>query len=131
MKKTLIVALLAISLMVVGISTLRAADLTKAPEEVEINSKYEKDSKPPLKFSHKKHASAKCDECHHDYEDGKNLWKEGDAVKKCSACHTTENKKVLKEAFHDNCWKGCHKTNKDAIAKNAPTKCNDCHVKTK
>ena len=42
-------------------------------------------------LTHKKHNvdyKIGCADCHHVYKDGKNVWKEGNAVQKCDACHT-------------------------------------------
>ena len=41
-------------------------------------------------FAHKRHAidfQISCGECHHVYEDGQNIWKEGMPIQKCSECH--------------------------------------------
>jgi len=98
------------------------------------NTSYSKDTKGPVAFHHLKHSTdykAACTDCHHEYKDSKNIWKEGDAVKTCVSCHDPEKTqdKVLKlqTAFHTNC-KDCHKkSGKDT----APTtKCNDCHAKS-
>ncbi|MBN1276844.1 MAG: cytochrome c3 family protein [Deltaproteobacteria bacterium] len=123
----LMVGLTAILFLTAGILT--AANVP-VPDVVVIENKYDKDKKPPVKLTHNKHVSeykVSCEECHHDYQDGKNVWKEGDEVKKCSACHNPlkdEGKVVkLQNAFHQNC-KDCHKE------KNAPfKKCTECHKK--
>lgn len=105
-----------------------------APDEVMIDNKgYGADKKGPVKLTHKKHAQdykVACTDCHHEFKDGKNVWKEGDPVKKCSACHDPEAKKdnadKLQNAYHKNC-QGCHK---QLQGKDAPyKKCNDCHEK--
>ena len=86
-------------------------------------------------FSHEKHGkdyAVTCAECHHVYEAGKNIWKEGDEVKKCKDCHVLEDTKTadgakvmkLQNAFHKNC-KDCHK-DKD---KGPYKKCEECHAK--
>lgn len=102
----------------------------KAPDTVSLKGK----TKPAVEFTHKKHAEdlkIACKDCHHVYKDGKNVWKQGDPVQKCGACHKAEGKPgdkpmALKEAFHENCWKGCHvKAKKEG--KKAPTMCNECH----
>jgi len=121
------------------------------PDEVTIHSKlWTKDKYGPAKLSHKKHAEeykVPCQDCHHVYKDGKNVWKKGDAVQKCDTCHTCvktgkalkdaspeEQKLSLYNAYHDNC-KGCHqkynKEHKDDATKKAPTKCTECHEKLK
>jgi len=117
------------------VGVLIAADV---PDEIIIENKgYEKDKKGPLKFSHKKHHEeykAACTDCHHEFKDGKNVWKEGDPVKKCIACHDPLEKKgkvmKLQNAYHRNC-KNCHKAYiKDNPKSKAPyKKCTKCHQK--
>ena len=41
-------------------------------------------------FAHRRHAQEfriACGECHHVYENGKNIWNEGMPIQKCSECH--------------------------------------------
>ena len=114
--------------------TLIAAQTVPGDVLIE-NKDYKKDKKRPVPFSHKKHVAeygATCTDCHHVYKDGKNVWKEGDHVEKCSKCHdplknTKEGDvKVMKlqNAYHKNC-KNCHKEKDKGPFK----KCNDCHKK--
>ncbi len=57
-----------------------------------------------------------CDACHHvDMEGGYN---------KCSSCHED-----LKDTFHKNCYKGCHRKLKAEGKKTGPTTCKKCHIK--
>jgi hypothetical protein len=134
-----------ISLLLLGVGVLIAADLpTVAPDEVIIDNKgYKKDKKGPVKFDHKKHSeeftniedkSIECIECHHHYEDGKNVWKEGDPVKKCASadCHDPvnkiDNRPKLQLAYHQNC-KDCHQALIKAGKKDkseAPIACTKC-----
>ena len=137
MKKGLLtwvlIAFTGLFFLTVGVLT--AAD---APDDVKIeNEGYKKDKKGPVTLSHKKHNEeykVNCTECHHDFQDGKNVWKEGDPVKKCGECHDSKKKqgKVMKlqNAYHKNC-KTCHKTLvKEKKSDKAPfKKCNDCHQK--
>ena len=132
----LTIILACIPFVVMG--TLTAAEKQSVPEEIVIeNENYKSDKKGPVRFSHLNHSEdydVACSECHHDYQDGKNVWKEGDPVKRCFACHnplkSEEKVKKLKLAFHRNC-KNCHKDlAKKGISKDAPyRKCNDCHEK--
>jgi hypothetical protein len=118
-----------------------AMTATEAPDEITIdNSGYKKKRQGPVKFSHGKHSKdkaygAKCTDCHHDYKDGKNVWKEGDPVKKCAECHDPNGKSKdkpegLRYAYHDNC-EDCHEKAQKEGNKVAPkkTKCRDCHEK--
>jgi hypothetical protein len=132
-------------LLFLAVGALTAADkptsaTTEAvSDEIIIQNKgYTKDKKGGVKLTHKKHNidyKIACDECHHVYEDGKNVWKEGDKVDKCSACHNPKKKDgeviKLQNAFHRNC-KNCHKA---LLKEEKPTgpfkKCNDCHEKKK
>ena len=129
-------------LLFICVGVLTAADQTAPPDEIKIeNQGYKEDKKGPVKLSHKKHSAKKadkgyevaCADCHHVYKDGKNIWKEGDKVEKCSECHSPLKKegKVLKLnlAYHKNC-KDCHKKMIEEGKKEAPfKKCNDCHEK--
>lgn len=118
-----------------------AAD--KGPENVTIKAAlFAKPTKAPVEFTHKKHNEdykIACADCHHVYKDGKNVWKEGDAVQKCEACHnepTIEGEKKLppdqqklnlKLAYHNNCV-GCHqKLKKEKPDTKAPVTCTGCH----
>ena len=130
MKKgflTLLVLLTGLVFIAVGVLT--AADV---PEEAVIeNSGYKSDKKAPVKLSHKKHSAeygVACADCHHDYQGGKNVWKEGDPIKKCAECHDPKKKQgkadKLKNAYHKNC-KNCHKEK----GKGPFKKCAECHKK--
>jgi hypothetical protein len=133
MKKNLVAGFIlivsALVFLTAGMPT--AADVA---EVIAINNKgYDQDRRGPVNFSHKKHAEdykVACDQCHHEFENGKNVWKEGDPVKQCIECHDPIEKKgnaeKLQTAFHENC-QGCHRDLKD---KEAPFKrCTDCHEK--
>ena len=83
------------AIVFVAVGALTAADV---PDEVTIENKgYAADKKGPVKLHHKKHQTdykIACADCHHDYKDGKNVWKQGDPVKKCSACHDPVRKRT-------------------------------------
>lgn len=120
------------------VGTLKATEKQSMPDEIVIeNEGYKSDKKGPVTLSHQDHIDnydVACTECHHEYQDGNNIWKEGEPVKKCVECHSplkSEDKvKKLQLAFHKNC-KNCHKKlAKEGIAEEAPyKKCNDCHQK--
>ena len=115
-----------------------------APDLLIIDGKcYKNDQKDPVRFDHKKHSSEfinvegqkiGCTECHHIYEDGKNVWKEGDPVRGCASagCHNPlkkiDNRLKLQIAYHNNC-KECHlalvKSDKKTEDE-SPTQCNNC-----
>jgi len=96
-------------------------------------------------FTHKKHNvdyKIPCTDCHHVYKDGKNVFKEGDAVQRCDACHSEAKaptgadapklskaekiKKYYYSAIHRNCA-GCHKALKKEAKPTGPTTCKECH----
>lgn len=127
-----------VCLLFLIVGTLTAAEKQDVPEEIIIeNENYKSKRKGPVPFSHQDHFESydvACTECHHQYQDGKNVWKEDDPVKKCAECHSplkSEGKvKKLKLAFHKDC-KNCHKDlAKEGVTKDAPyKKCGDCHQK--
>ena len=143
MKRAVFAGVLAVLLSLAAsfpfISATKAvADETQeTPEEMVIdNQVYETDRKGSVWFSHLNHADGyadSCEACHHDYQDGKNLWEEGLPVAKCSSCHDPEESegslKKLYIAFHKSC-KGCHKRFAAEGGTSAPYKqCTDCHEK--
>jgi len=124
-------------LFFVSVFSIYADESGGIPDEIVIENKtYDVDRKAPVWFSHKEHAENyvdACDQCHHEYEDGKNVWKEDQPVKKCLVCHhpsKSEGKvKKLNVAFHKNC-KSCHRNLAREGDTDAPFKqCTDCHEK--
>jgi hypothetical protein len=109
-----------------GVGILIATDV---PDEITIKSDaFTKYKKGAVKLTHKKHSvdyKIACAECHHVYKEGKNVFKEGAPVQKCSACHDAVKSKgkvkKLMLAYHRNC-QGCHKGLKKAGKKTGPTK---------
>ena len=119
----------------------------QAPNDMTMDSKvFTKHTKPLVTFAHRKHNQdfkIACMECHHVFKDGKNVWKEGDQVQRCEACHSEAKpptgkdapsmskqekiKKYYYTAIHENCV-GCHKAEKKK-GKHAPSACKDCHSK--
>jgi len=124
--------------LVLGVAVLAAFTLayaaSKAPDKpVTIHSTdvFTAPKQSPVVFDHAKHKGAKCIDCHHEFKDGKNVWQEGQEVKKCSTCHKLEaaDKVVkLEKAYHDKC-QGCHKKLKQEKKPTGPTSCIKCHPK--
>ncbi len=115
-----------------GLGLLIAED---QPDEIIIKADaFKTYKKGPVPFTHKKHNvdyKIACRDCHHVYVEGENVYKEGDPVQKCSACHDplkSEGKVgKLMIAYHKSC-QGCHKELEKVGKKTGPTrKCNDCH----
>ena len=101
------------------------------PENITINNKgYRRKANNPVLFPHLAHSEdygIECRECHHEYKGGKNVWEEGDLVKRCIICHSPTKRQghVLRLvfAYHFNC-RGCHKE-----MESGPVECRDCHKK--
>ena len=135
MKKGILTICILVFTGIIFLATgpLSAADVG---DKIVIENKgYKKDKRGPVPLSHKKHSvdyKIACNECHHEYKDGKNVWTEKDPVKKCAECHNptrTEGKaKKLQTAFHKNC-KDCHKAAGKGEKKAPFKKCKGCHSK--
>ncbi|MDY6843137.1 MAG: cytochrome c3 family protein [Thermodesulfobacteriota bacterium] len=147
MKKQLFVVVVIVLSAMFLYATVYATQ--KVADEILMNSKvYEKHKMGLVPFSHKKHNvdyKIACTNCHHVYKDDKNVWKEGQKVQKCDACHnkarapktkagkpSLSKKEKIKvahyQAIHENC-KGCHKELKKADKPTGPTSCGKCHPK--
>ena len=113
-------------------------------EIVLISSLWKKHSKGPVKLTHRKHFKTygiSCNECHHIYQKGKNIWQPGMPVKKCETCHNDPTIKGesglppgsrirnLKLAFHKNCQMCHRKLKQQDKERKAPTACGECHGK--
>jgi len=88
-------------------------------------------SKPPVKFSHRVHEARRvaCTQCHHEYQGRRNVWQEGQPVKKCGECHRLRpeaRRPDLKNAYHRQC-KGCHLRLTQQGRRAGPLECQGCH----
>jgi hypothetical protein len=111
---------------------------TKAPDKpyvIDNSDVFKARKSTPVTFDHAKHKELACTTCHHEFKDGQNVWKEGQEVKKCSACHKLEaDGKIVKlyAAFHadsEHSCVGCHEKMKKEQKKSGPTTCAQCHPK--
>ena len=118
----------------------KTGDATK--EMIIVSSLFKTHTKGEVRFTHERHAkdyNIACDECHHVYKDGKNVWQQGMPVEKCQDCHDEATvkgekklapdvqKRNLKLAFHKNCVT-CHRNvKKENPETTAPTTCTTCH----
>jgi len=148
MKKRSLFVLTAAALSVVFLFAFVYAAGQTCPDTMTMESKlFPKHKKTLVDFTHKKHNidyKIACADCHHVYKDGKNVWKEGEAVQKCDECHKEAKaptgadapklskaekiKTYYYSAIHANCT-GCHKDLKKAAKPTGPTTCKDCHPK--
>jgi hypothetical protein len=148
-KRLLTILAVVAFLSTVALINLYAAAQQKQPDVIQLKpALWPTPTKSPVKFDHKKHVQdykIACTECHHVFKDGKNVWKEGDPVQKCDACHNEptitgemklppEKQKLnLKIAFHKNC-QGCHmalKKKDPAKYAKIPVTCAQCHPAAK
>ena len=137
-KKFVTAVILSIFLMFGFLQIGLIAGEDEPPDEITINNEgYKFKRRGPVHFEHLSHSEdydIACNECHHDYQDGKNVWQEGDPVNKCIDCHDPNesdgNIKNLRLSFHRNC-KTCHKDMaREGITEDAPfKKCSGCHEK--
>ncbi len=142
-RGTKLLTCISVAAMMVFAAAVLVIAADKVPDMITIKaSLWPNPTKAAVEFSHKKHSEEykiACNQCHHVYQDGKNVWKEGDPVKKCEACHTEatiqgekklppdQQKLNLKIAFHEDCL-GCHqKLKKDKPDTKAPVVCAGCH----
>ncbi len=94
------------------------------------NSVFGKPERTQAIFRHDSHnETAKidaCNECHHEYQDGKRLEDASSEDKRCSDCHGLADSgrmPSLRKAFHLNC-RGCHEKSGQG-----PVMCGECHIK--
>ena len=91
--------------------------------------------RPPVSFPHGRHMEGdlSCKDCHHRYEQGKNVLDESDLEPgkpgiRCQECHGPRGRGSLQEVFHRQCL-GCHQKMAKEGRKNVPRYCGECHVK--
>jgi hypothetical protein len=131
-KKPLVfLACLMVILGLAGLTVAAEWPAGLAEEKIINDPVYEgQHKKGPVKFPHKKHfveKNVQCDQCHHDFQDGKNVWQPADPVKTCGSCHKYEEtegkmfKMKMGTAFHNLC-RTCHTKNGKG-----PKNCDQCH----
>ena len=135
-KSSAILKLILITLVCISAGIF--VDMGAATEDLDVitidNEGYNKDRKGPVLFEHKMHAydyEITCWQCHHEYEDGENIWSPWGTTKRCIECHdpltSQGNAFNLQKAYHVNC-KNCHKEMKIFGEKSiAYRECNTCH----
>ncbi len=135
-EKARVVLALTLGVMLAVALGIAYAATEMPKEDILIKSDVFKDRKKSgVMFPHGKHKEFGCDQCHHVYKDGKNVFKEGDEVQKCGACHKekkTDGVPKLYKAAHDQCL-DCHRKLRKERGKDksGPTSCKDCHPKKK
>jgi len=101
------------------------------PENIVLAGK----TRSAVSLPHNRHVEAglSCTDCHHIYENGKNILdesklEEGNQGIRCSACHGPKSRLNLEKAFHNQCT-GCHRKYLIDKKKTGPRYCGGCHVK--
>ena len=114
-----------------SISFLIASILYAQPENIVLDhpDAFEKKQRPSVLFPHEQHMmNYECLDCHHKYENGKNVLDEDELTEDnvdiaCAKCHHQKAKIDLRKAYHRQCIL-CHKENKTD-----PRMCGECHIK--
>ena len=88
-------------------------------------------SRSAVYFTHENHMdSYDCLDCHHDYQNGKNVLDEGDLEDgksaNCASCHSEKTSIDLETAYHRECM-GCHRSVNKQEGDTLPITCQDCH----
>ena len=116
---------------IVVLLVLTGSSLNAQPEKIVLEGK----ARPAVMLPHNRHMEAglSCKDCHHVYENGKNVLdesklEEGNQGIRCSACHSSKVRIGLEQAFHDQCI-GCHMRLQKEKKKTGPRFCGQCHVK--
>lgn len=121
--------------LILGVTSLLGAhggSLTEAPAvsllKVPVAGSRQK---PPVQLSHRVHEArgVACTQCHHDYQGRRNIWRKGQPVEKCQACHgpRPEARRLdVKNAYHRQC-KGCHLRLRQQGRQAGPVECQACH----
>ena len=85
----------------------------------------------PAFFTHDRHMEElDCMQCHHKFENGKNVLEEdeldgGDAMR-CVTCHNSKSSVNARDAYHHQCI-GCHRDYKKKKKAFGPITCGECH----
>lgn len=110
---------------------LTGSSLRAQPDKIVLEGK----TRPAVTLPHNRHVEAglSCKDCHHIYENGKNILdesklEEGNQDIRCSACHGPTFRPNLEQAFHNQCM-GCHMRYQKEKKKTGPRFCGECHVK--
>jgi len=87
------VSFVAVAVSVMFLWVAFSAAVVECPDDIVINTEgWPKDKYEPTTLSHKKHATEykiPCKDCHHVYEDGKNVWEEAKAPSRSARSATT------------------------------------------
>jgi len=122
---------------VIALLTFVVSPLNAQPDKMVFDPLkiFGKSKRASVTFSHNRHVEGglSCKECHHVYENGKNVLnesklEEGNQGIRCSACHGPKFRIDLERAFHNQCI-GCHRKLFKERKRTGPRFCGQCHVK--
>jgi len=122
-------------IVVAALMVLTGSPLRAQPDRIVLDHSkdFGKKGRPPVPFPHNRHIEAglSCKDCHHIYENGKNILdesklEEGNQGIRCSACHRSKSRPDLEQAFHQQCM-SCHKQLLKEKKKTVPRFCGECH----
>jgi hypothetical protein len=126
-----------LTITVATMIVLTGSALRAQPDKMILDSSKtsNKKGRPAVTFPHNRHVEAGlvCKDCHHIYENGKNVLDEskleaGNQEIRCSTCHGSKLHPNLQQAFHDQCM-GCHVKYQKEKKETGPRFCGECHVK--
>jgi len=110
---------------------LTGSPLWAQPDKIVLEGK----TRPAVTLPHNRHVEAglSCKDCHHIYENGKNILDEGKLEEgnkdiRCLTCHSPKSQLDLEKAFHKQCI-GCHGKYQKEKKKTGPQYCGGCHVR--
>ncbi|RPJ07678.1 MAG: cytochrome c class III [Deltaproteobacteria bacterium] len=124
-------------ILVAALVALSGSLLQAQPDNIVLDhsKSFGKKGRSPVPFPHSRHIEAgpSCKDCHHLYENGKNVLdestlEEGNPGVHCSACHSSKSRIDLEQAFHHQCM-GCHKRFLKEKKKTGPRLCGECHLR--
>jgi len=124
-------------ILVAALMVLTGSPAQAQPDKIVLDHSkdFGKKERSPVPFAHNRHIESglSCKDCHHVYENGKNVLdesklEEGNQGGRCSACHLSKSRIDLQQAFHNQCM-SCHKQFLKEKKKTGPRFCGECHVK--
>jgi Class III cytochrome C family len=130
-KRMKMIGCRALMIIVALLLVWTGSPLWAQPDKVVLEGK----TRPSVSLPHNRHVEAgiSCKDCHHLYENGKNILdesklEEGNKEIRCAACHGLKSRLNLEEAFHNQCI-GCHRKYQIEKKKTGPRYCGGCHVR--
>ena len=124
-------------ILVAALIVLNGSLIQGQPDKIVLDHSkdFVRKSRSPVPFPHNRHIEAglSCKDCHHVFENGKNVLdesklEEGKPEIRCSTCHRPKSRIDLEQAFHGQCM-GCHKKLLKEKKKTGPRFCGECHLR--